>query len=85
MEVKELNELRNKIDKIDEQIAELFNERQKLSGEIARLKKENNLPTLDLGREEEVMKQAEKRCGVYGRELFKTLMELSKKEQMKYR
>ncbi len=85
MEVKEIVETREKIDKIDQQIAELFNERQKLSGEIARLKKENNLPTLDLGREEVVMKKAEERCGVYGRELFKTLMDLSKKEQMKFR
>ena len=80
-----LLEARAKIDEVDAQIAELFNERQKLSTEIARLKKENNIPTLDLAREEVVMKRAEERCGVYGRDLFRLLMDLSKKEQAKYR
>ena len=35
-----LDNARNKIDRIDERIAELFAERQKLSGEIAKIKKE---------------------------------------------
>ena len=78
-----LKELRDKIDEVDQKIAELFNERQRLSQEIAKVKQEKNLPTQDLAREEEVMKKAEERCGVYGRELFQTLMDLSKKEQAK--
>ena len=85
MEIKELQSARERIDVIDEQIAKLFNERQRLSAEIARIKKENGLQTLDLGREEIVMKQAEERCGLYGRELFRCLMELSKKEQARHR
>ena len=80
-----LAEARSKIDEIDEEIAELFNKRQQLSSEIAQLKKAENLPTLDLAREEIVMKRAEEKCGVYGRELFRLLMDLSKKEQAKYR
>lgn len=79
----DLKELRNQIDAVDQKIADLFNERQKLSKEIAKIKKEKNLPTQDLAREEEVMKNAEERCGIYGRELFQTLMDLSKKEQAK--
>ena len=59
-----LERARNQIDRIDERIAELFNERQALSREIAKIKKENSLPTQDLAREEEVMKKAEERCGI---------------------
>lgn len=80
-----LENARVKIDRIDERIAELFSERQKLSGEIAKIKKEEGLPTQDLAREEEVLKRAEERCGVYGRELFQKIMDLSKKEQAKYK
>ena len=80
-----LEEVRKKIDTIDEQIAELFKERQKLSAEIAKIKKEEGLATQDLAREEAVMKKAEERCGVYGRELFQKIMDLSKKEQAKYK
>lgn len=80
-----LLEARIKIDEIDAKIAQLFNERQQLSGEIAKIKTKEGLPTQDLAREEEVMKRAEERCGIYGRELFQTLMNLSKKEQAKYK
>lgn len=80
-----LENARVQIDRIDERIAELFSERQKLSGEIAKIKKEEGLPTQDLAREEEVLKRAEERCGVYGRELFQKIMDLSKKEQAKYK
>ena len=80
----ELKELRLRIDSIDEKIAELFNERQRLSADIGKLKAKNGIQTLDLAREEEVMKNAEKRCGIYGRELFRSIMELSKREQSKY-
>lgn len=80
-----LDKLRIRIDEIDSQIAELFNERQRVSGEIAKCKADLNLPTQDLAREEVVMKRAEERCGIYGRELFQTLMDLSKKEQAKYK
>lgn len=80
-----LKDARIKIDEIDEKIAELFNERQKLSAEIAKIKIKEGLATQDLAREEEVMKRAEERCGIYGRELFQTLMDLSKKEQAKHK
>jgi len=83
--IEKLLDARKKIDAIDEKIAELFNERQSIAKEIAQIKKEENLPTQNFAREEEVMKKAEERCGVYGRELFQTIMNLSKKEQAKYR
>ncbi len=80
-----LERARHKIDRIDEKIADLFNERQKISGEIAKIKIGQGLPTQDLAREEQVMKRAEERCGVYGRELFQKIMDLSKKEQAKFK
>ena len=40
----ELNELRNQIDKVDDQIVQLFVERMGLSAQIADYKKENKLP-----------------------------------------
>ena len=80
-----LDEARNKIDSIDEQIAELFNQRQEISREISMIKKSANMPLQDLSREEAVMQKAESRCGIYGRELFQKLMDLSKKEQARYK
>ena len=80
-----LIEARNKIDEIDQRIADLFNERQRIAGEIGKIKASENLPTQDLAREEAVMKKAEERCGIYGRELFQKIMELSKREQAKYK
>ena len=41
--MKELSELRNRIDRIDEKILELLNERARLAGKIGELKKKNNL------------------------------------------
>lgn len=81
----ELKDLRQEIDKVDSQLAELFNKRMELCSQVAEYKKQANLPTLDLAREEEVLKQAEERCGMYGREFFQKLMDLSKKQQANIR
>lgn len=47
----ELNELRKQIDKIDEQMAKLFEERMNLVKQVGQYKKEHNLPILDKERE----------------------------------
>ena len=49
----ELNELRGKIDAIDREITRLFDERMRISAEIAAYKRENRLPVLDVARERE--------------------------------
>lgn len=47
----ELNELRKEIDKVDKQMAELFEERMNLVKKVGQYKKEHNLPILDKERE----------------------------------
>ena len=46
---------REKINKIDEQMARLFAERMEAVSEIADFKAENNLPILDASREEQII------------------------------
>ena len=48
-----LDELRLEIDKIDDQLIKLFQERMEVSAKIAEYKRENNLPVLDPKRERE--------------------------------
>lgn len=54
--------LRNKIDKIDSEIAKLLNERFLVVLEIGKVKKENKLEILSLKREEEVVKSVQNTC-----------------------
>lgn len=49
-----LNDYRNKIDQIDEQMKQLFIERMMIVKKISVLKKEENIPILDQKREEEM-------------------------------
>lgn len=49
-----MDKYRKKIDKIDEQLVQLLDERMGLAFEIGKLKKEKNLAVLDAAREREV-------------------------------
>ncbi len=49
--------LRNKIDDIDNQILELLYERLNISKEIARFKRDNNMPVLQTGRYDEILRK----------------------------
>ncbi len=49
--------MRNKIDDIDNQILELLYERLNISKEIARFKRENNMPVLQTGRYDEILRK----------------------------
>ncbi len=63
---KQLEELRNKIDAIDEEILRLLNERAKLAKEVGHIKKENNLPVYVPSREKAIferLKQINKKFG----------------------
>ena len=53
--MKDLKELRENIESIDKEMAELFEKRMNLSKEVASFKHENNLPTEDLKREKELL------------------------------
>ncbi|MGN0695128.1 MAG: chorismate mutase, partial [Oscillospiraceae bacterium] len=53
----DLTELRNQIDDIDEQILDLFVKRMDVCRKVADYKRENNLPIMQGGREEQVIKR----------------------------
>jgi chorismate mutase/prephenate dehydratase len=81
----DLQDFRQQIDKIDEQILQLFKERMNVSRQIALYKKAFNIPVLDTAREQEklakIEKKAEEELSPYARKLFSTLMELSREYQ----
>ncbi|MBR6395515.1 MAG: chorismate mutase [Lachnospiraceae bacterium] len=84
----ELKDYRAQLDKIDEQIVKLFHERLQITGNIGRFKKEHDLPVLDEKREEEKLNAVAALCvepseaeGV--KELFKTIMKVSRDNQEK--
>ena len=83
----ELKDLRNRIDEIDDKILSLFLERMECSEQIADYKKEHSLPILNRVRENEILEDVQKKAGdkaIYARQLFSTLMELSKACQVKH-
>ena len=77
----ELSQLRKEIDSVDEELAKLFARRMELTAKVAECKKESGAATLDLAREEAVLANAESICGHYGRELYKTILDISKRQQ----
>lgn len=81
----ELNEAREKINEIDEQLVKLFSSRMELSSKIARYKAEKNLPILDRTREREVLNKVADLSGPelenYSKVLFSTLFDLSRSYQ----
>ena len=81
----ELTDYRRKLDDIDERLLDLFVERMNIASEIALLKKEKNLPVLDIRREQEKLQQIEektpKELSEYSFVLFSMLLELSRSRQ----
>ncbi len=82
----DLTELRNKINAINAQILQLFNERMEVSADIARYKVQHGLPVLDETREEEILRSISAGAREDYRfetvEMFRTLMNLSKMYQL---
>ncbi len=82
-----LDELRNEIDAIDDEILNLFLKRMEKASQVADYKKENKLSTLQKGREREILKRVSEKSGSemaeYSRMLFSHLMDLSKNYQNK--
>ena len=80
-----LEKLRERIDKVDDSMMELLEERLKISEEIASFKQENHLSVLDKDREREklsaVRKSVDKKYSHYSEKLYKALAELSKEHQ----
>ncbi|MBQ5746839.1 MAG: chorismate mutase [Clostridia bacterium] len=80
----DIKELRQRIDKIDDEILSLFLERMDISLDVAKYKRENSLPIVNKEREREILKEIKKKAGDkedYACQLFTKLMELSKAAQ----
>ncbi|WP_251861901.1 prephenate dehydratase [Clostridium sp. Marseille-Q2269] len=86
MNKNELNQLRNQIDEIDEQLIKLFEKRMNIVVDVAKYKKENNMPIFNSEREKEVLKKNVDRLKnenfkLYAEEFFKDTMSISRKYQ----
>ncbi len=84
----EIQELRGRINQIDEQLVELFDARMKVALDIGKYKKANGLPVYDPIREQAVldkqMAAVEEEMKPYVRQLYTALFEMSKHYQQQY-
>ena len=83
----DLKDLRGQIDKIDDQLVELFAKRMDVAAAIGDYKKEHNLPVFVPAREREKLKDVAEKAGPemanYTRVLYSMLFELSRSYQSK--
>ena len=83
--MEDLKKVREKIDKIDEQIADLFVDRMEKVEEVTAVKKKNGIPVYNPDREREVLNKVADRVpekyDAYSRVLFSTMFELSRSYQ----
>lgn len=80
----DLTEIRGKIDKVDEVLLDSFLKRMELSRQVAEYKAANSLPTLNKGREREILAKVMEKSGDmagYSHRLYTTLFELSRSYQ----
>ncbi|MDE7106733.1 MAG: chorismate mutase, partial [Clostridiales bacterium] len=84
----ELNELRNKIDDIDDQLASLYDRRMKLIKEVGKEKAKTNRYVQDLNRENAIIRRVTKAVDedvrVYCKQVFETLFETSRAYQARF-
>ena len=79
-----LEQIRNKIDDVDDKLIKLFYERMELSGKVAQYKKDNNLSVANKSREREIITRLTKNAGdleMYVRILYSTIFDLSRSYQ----
>ncbi len=83
----ELNELRDQIDGIDDELVKLFCQRMKVAEQIADYKRQNGLPILVPAREREKLRDISEKAGQdmanYARVLYSMIFELSRSHQSK--
>lgn len=85
MEQLNLEQIREEINGINDEMLKLFIRRMELSGRVARYKKGKGLPTLDRRREEEILQRVADLCPPqyrpYALDFFKALMATSREYQ----
>ncbi|MBE7024692.1 MAG: bifunctional chorismate mutase/prephenate dehydratase [Ruminococcaceae bacterium] len=83
----QLSQYRDEINRIDDEMIRLFQERMEICGDIAAYKKENGLPVLDTKREREkladVRAKSKEKFASYTGVLYSLLFELSRSYQEK--
>lgn len=81
----DLNQIRERINTIDDQMVALFVERMQAAAEVAGAKAKQNLPVQDLRREqavlERVMEEAGEEFELYINKLYRTMFDISKSYQ----
>ena len=81
----DLQELRVEIDKIDEELIRLFEQRMDISLKVAEYKRQHNLPVHDPVREQEILDKLSKKVGKNReaaiKKLYTKLFELSREVQ----
>ncbi len=81
----ELNEIRNEINKVNDEMLKLFEKRMALCKEVALYKKANNMEIFVKSREDEILNEIRAKSAEglesYNEEFFKVLMELSRDYQ----
>ncbi|MBQ9673235.1 MAG: chorismate mutase [Ruminococcus sp.] len=79
--MRDLQEIRQEINEIDEQLLELFIKRMNCARDVGIYKKENNIPIFNAEREQEILDGMLSRGGAYGyaaQLLYTNIMELSR-------
>ena len=80
-----LQEIREKLDGIDDQLIDLFSQRMRLVRDVAAYKKEQGLPILDTGRERQIINRVSLAAGEdlehYAKLLYQTLFNVSRAYQ----
>ena len=83
----DLQDIRNQIDTIDDELVQLFVKRMNLSAQVAEYKKANNMPIYVPAREREILQDVAQKAGPemanYTRVLYSMLFELSRSYQSK--
>ncbi len=78
----DIEDLRTKIDLIDDEIINLLDERFKVTDEIGKIKKNKNILIQDNKREEEILKKIQKKSKIEELStIYKTIISCSKKRQ----
>lgn len=81
----DIKDLRNDIDRIDGELTRLFKERMETAAEIAKYKKENNMPVFNKEREREVLNSVTENMPAelqgYTKTLYETIFNLSRSYQ----
>lgn len=79
--MRDLNEIREEINKIDAQLIELFKQRMDCARDVGVYKQANNIPVLNPEREQAILDKVDEMGGEYGayaRLLYSNIMELSR-------